>query len=113
MRSMVPALVISLFALTVVAAQDHPAVPPGSAQFDVVSIKRSPDAVDGGIRSLDALTLRYSVPRQGAQPGDPAPVDDAPEFFTALQEQLGLKLVPERAILPVFVVDHIERPSEN
>ena len=42
-----------------------------------------------------------------------SPADDNPEFFTAVQEQLGLKLQPERTTLPVFIVDSIERPSEN
>jgi uncharacterized protein (TIGR03435 family) len=38
---------------------------------------------------------------------------DAPSFFTALQEQLGLKLEPGRAPLQTLVIEHIERPSEN
>jgi uncharacterized protein (TIGR03435 family) len=37
----------------------------------------------------------------------------APNFFTAIQEQLGLKLIPEKASATVLVVDHIEQPSEN
>jgi uncharacterized protein (TIGR03435 family) len=41
------------------------------------------------------------------------PAFDAPDFFTALQEQLGLKLQRERKLMPVLVIDHIERPSEN
>ena len=48
-------------------------------------------------------------------PGAPAAVrtPDAPGIFQAIQEQLGLKLVPARGPLDVLVIDHIERPSEN
>lgn len=35
---------------------------------------------------------------------------DAPGIFVAVQEQLGLKLVPAKAMVEVLVIDHIERP---
>lgn len=65
-----------------------------------------------GLQGDYALTLRWAATRR---PGaTDAPVDDnLPDFFTALQEQLGLKLQSEKMTVPIFVVDHIERPTEN
>ena len=34
-------------------------------------------------------------------------------IFTAVETQLGLKLVPQKAMVDVLVVDHVEKPSEN
>jgi uncharacterized protein (TIGR03435 family) len=39
--------------------------------------------------------------------------DDRASIFTALQEQLGLKLESAKITTPAIVVDHAERPSEN
>lgn len=42
-----------------------------------------------------------------------ASADTPPSIFTALEEQLGLKLKSAKAPIPVLVIDHAEMPSEN
>jgi uncharacterized protein (TIGR03435 family) len=48
-------------------------------------------------------------------PGAPAPQADpnAPSLYTALQEQLGLKLESQRGPADVLVIDSVERPTED
>jgi uncharacterized protein (TIGR03435 family) len=51
-----------------------------------------------------------------AGPRPPAPAnnpDGPPDLFTAMREQLGLKLEATKGLTDVFVVDKAEKPSEN
>ena len=58
-----------------------------------------------GLTGRYDFTLQYTM-----QPG---PNDDTPSIFAAVEEQLGLKLVPDRAPLTVVIVDAIERPTPD
>jgi uncharacterized protein (TIGR03435 family) len=59
------------------------------------------------------LTDRYDLKLQWASDDAPATDDSAPSLFTAIQEQLGLKLEPAKEPVPVLVIDHIELPTPN
>lgn len=49
----------------------------------------------------------------GTPPGSETSVSSDPPLFTALQEQLGLKLVTQKEPVEVIVIDHIQQPSPN
>lgn len=50
----------------------------------------------------------------GHPPPGPAKSDEnSPSLYTAIQEQLGLKLEAAKEPTDVLVIDHVERPSEN
>lgn len=48
-----------------------------------------------------------------ALPIGPADASRPPALFTAIQEQLGLKLESKRASVDVLVIDRVEKPSDN
>ena len=58
-----------------------------------------------------------TIGRAGGPPlinGAPVPADpNAPNIFTALQEQLGLKLDSQRGSVDVVVIDRVEQPTAD
>jgi uncharacterized protein (TIGR03435 family) len=81
--------------------------------------------IDGtGLTGKYDYTLFWSVPATRGMPlpapssGDgiirPANDMDGPSLFTAIQEQLGLRLQPKKGEVQVLVVDHVEKtPTAN
>jgi uncharacterized protein (TIGR03435 family) len=56
--------------------------------------------------------LTYAIEGRGG--ADAPPVDpNAPSLFTAIQEQLGLKLEPTKGPVDVLVIDSIDKPVED
>ncbi len=46
-------------------------------------------------------------------PDEPVSATGGPSIFTALTEQLGLRLDSRRGPVPVYVIEKIEKPGEN
>ena len=76
----------------------------GSLAFSLAGV------VERVVIDKTGLTGEYDIDLAWSPDNEP---DSGPSIFTALQEQLGLKLEPAKAPLDVVVIDHIERPSEN
>ena len=61
-----------------------------------------------GLTGVYDITLRFGADEGTAGSGDSA---DAPSVFSAVQEQLGLKLVPDKGPVETLVVDAAQKPE--
>jgi bla regulator protein BlaR1 len=94
---------LSMFAGSLGMVLDRPVIDKtGITSYFEMHLVFSPD---------DSAAPRPVTAEPGASPAVRAP--DAPGIFQAIQEQLGLRLVPAKGPVDVLVIDHIERPSEN
>lgn len=63
-----------------------------------------------GLTGSYDMDLHFSSSNLGATSNTD---NNDPDLFTALQEQLGLKLQPAKMTIPILVVDHIDPPTDN
>ena len=68
-----------------------------------------------GLTGSYSFELSWTMQRNnpGAADSDPASGSAAPSLWTALQEQLGLRLESGKASVDTIVIDHIEKPTPN
>jgi uncharacterized protein (TIGR03435 family) len=79
-----------------------------AGKFDF-HLEFTPDAALGGVPGRGGDAGNPGAAGNPAPPADPA----GPTIFAALQEQLGLKLTPEKGPVEFLIVDHVEKPTEN
>lgn len=63
-----------------------------------------------GLEGIFNFNLHWTP--EGARPVDGGAMGGA-SLFTAIQEQLGLRLRSQKAPVEILVIDHVEKPSEN
>jgi uncharacterized protein (TIGR03435 family) len=68
-----------------------------------------------GLAGLFDIKLKFARDPSPGDAGALAAATDLAEasLFTAIREQLGLKLEPGKAAVDILVIDHVERPGEN
>ena len=125
---------LAVYALTVAKtgaklnrSQSDPGGPPGlgfgpgnfgATNATVVDIAEAMQqgAVDRPVVDQTGLTGRFDLRLTWSPDGPPAATENPnapPDLFTAIQEELGLKLVSTKALVDVLVIDRVERPSAN
>jgi uncharacterized protein (TIGR03435 family) len=67
------------------------------------------------VEDKTGLTARYDFDLSWSpeSAGTPSAPDSTPSIYEAVESQLGLRLQPTKGPVNTFVVDHVERPSEN
>jgi hypothetical protein len=105
---------------------------PADAVLDVLvwgtHVPINPDVYDPALkpeiqkylRRAMAYRSNKAVPSGGWSPADSVtrtattpPADSGPSIFTAIEEQLGLKLESGKGPVNLLVIDSVQRPSEN
>ncbi len=74
-----------------------------SGHFDI-KLEWTPDPAQSE-KALGALPPGVQAP--------PPPDPNGPSVFTAVQEQLGLRLESQKGPVEMIVIDHVDKPSEN
>jgi uncharacterized protein (TIGR03435 family) len=107
-----------------------PATAPGRQRIGARNLTLAfiADLLSGGVTNLGRLlvnktgltgtfdfTLEWAPEqRPSADPGaEPSPDNSGPSLQEALEDQLGIKLQSDKASMNVYVLDHVEHPSEN
>ncbi len=59
------------------------------------------------------LKFRPQLPPDASTEGMSPETQSLPSIFTALKDQLGLELIPQKGPVETLVIDHAEKPSAN
>ncbi len=91
----------------------HVTVTENSDMSGLISILST--ALGGPVRDETGLKGSYSFNLEFSDPRKPRTVqaDAVPDLFTAVEQQLGLRIEGTKGRVEVVVIDKIEKPSEN
>jgi len=91
-----------------------------NARMDDLAWELQSAVVDRPVVARTGLTSRFNFTLtwtpdeiQKSNLAGQGPTSDVPDLFSAIQQQLGLRLQATKSLVEVMVVDHLERPSEN
>lgn len=71
------------------------------------------EMLDCEVVDKTGLTGKYNIDLKWTPDDQQGTPDAGPTVFTALEEQLGLKLAASKSPVDTIVIDHVEKPTEN
>jgi uncharacterized protein (TIGR03435 family) len=77
-----------------------------AGEFSNINGSDRPVFDETGLKGTYDFKLDWDIPRAGRE-------SSLPTIFTAMRDQLGLRLEPKTEPVDVLVIDHVEKPSEN
>ncbi len=81
--------------------------------LNVIDKTGLPDRYDVDFHFVPELPPGALAGRGGADGAPPPALPDGPDIYTALREQLGLRLEKGKGPVDFLVIEHVEKPTEN
>jgi uncharacterized protein (TIGR03435 family) len=81
--------------------------------MDTLALMLSSSALTQQVTNRTGLSGEFDVALRFTPDSSPSTAPEFPSIFTAVQEQLGLRLQPDRAPVRVLVIDSVERPTPD
>ncbi len=85
----------------------------GRASMDTFAIMLTGSVFNQRVINRTGLSGEFELDLRFTPDSSPAAAPEFPSIFTAVQEQLGLRLQSERGPVPVLVIDSVERPTPD
>ena len=85
----------------------------GRVSMDTFAIMLTSSVFNQRVIDRTGLSGEFDLDLRFTPDSSPAAAPEFPSIFTAVQEQLGLKLQSERGPVPVLVIDSVERPTPD
>lgn len=81
--------------------------------MDTLAIMLTSSAFNQRVINRTGLSGEFELDLRFTPDSSPAAAPEFPSIFTAVQEQLGLKLEAGRGPVEVLVIDSVERPTPD
>jgi uncharacterized protein (TIGR03435 family) len=98
---------------SIISGGGGPAMIKGTMEMSTLADNYLSSTLRRRVIDQTGLTGAYKLSLKWTPDDKPVTDNSLPSLFTAIQEQLGLRLESTKGPVEIFVIDHAEKPSEN